>query len=117
MQADVSYSLYICSSSRVLFFRWNGTDIPSISGIVATAVGATVGVVLDYLEIRNSVVARQTEIAIRLYSAGGSEDILKAGVSAWTLECKDYDDFVKKYGSWSVEKRATKFPPQAIKVN
>jgi hypothetical protein len=49
-------------------------DIPSISAIVA-GVGVLVGVAFTYLEVRNLVRTRQTDLVLRLYSAFGSEEL------------------------------------------
>jgi len=51
-------------------------DVPSISAVVAGA-GVLVGVALAYLEVRNLVEARQTDLVTRLYSTYGSRDFRK----------------------------------------
>jgi len=72
-------------------------DIPSISAIVAT-VGVLVGVVFTYLEVRNLVKQRQTDLVIKLHSTFGSKELQEAyfAVRTWDF-FKDYDDFMKKY--------------------
>ena len=80
-------------------------DIPSISAIVA-AIGVLVGVVLAVLELRNLVRQRQTDLVMRLYLTWGSEEY-KKGLGAFLgLEIKDYDSFVKKYGSVTSPERS-----------
>ena len=72
-------------------------DIPSISAIVAGA-GVLVGVAFTYLEIRNLARTRQTDLVLRLYSAFGSEELQRAGLTAVHIEYEDFKDFVEKYG-------------------
>ncbi|UCG35915.1 MAG: hypothetical protein JSV64_04580 [Candidatus Bathyarchaeota archaeon] len=72
-------------------------DIPSISAVVA-AFGVIVGVVFTILELRNLVKARQTDLALRLYSHFGSKEFLEARRTVMELEFKNYNDYVKKYG-------------------
>ena len=73
-------------------------DITEISAIVA-AVGVIVGVILTVLELRNLVSQRKTELVTSLYSSTfNSKEFTEAGILVWSLEYKDYDDFVKKYG-------------------
>ena len=77
-------------------------DIPSVSAIVA-AVGVLVGVVFTYLEVRNLVKQRQTDLTMRLYSTWQSKEFSEATLKVWNLEFKDYNDFVNKYGPWYSE--------------
>ena len=73
-------------------------DVTEISAIVA-AVGVLVGVILTVLELRNLVKQRKTELVTSLYSSTfNSKEFTEAGILVWSLEYKDYDDFVKKYG-------------------
>ena len=72
-------------------------DIPSISAIAA-AIGVIVGVILTYLEVRNLVRARQTDVIWRNYLSFNSKEFLEAYLKVYNLEFEDYNDFVKKYG-------------------
>jgi hypothetical protein len=76
-------------------------DIPSISAIVA-AIGVLVGVVLTVLELRHLVKQRQTDLILRLSPVSGLSyrELRGAGNILMTLEYKDYNDFVKRYGSF-----------------
>ncbi len=80
-------------------------DITSISNIVA-AVGVLVGVTLTVQELRNLRKQRQTDLLVRLapWLNMNSSELQEAYVKVLNLEFKDYDDFVKKYGSPLVEK-------------
>jgi hypothetical protein len=80
-------------------------DVVSLSSIVA-AVGVVVGVVLTVQELRHLHKQRQTDLLVRLapwLNLSGSE-LQQAYVKVLTLEFKDYDDFVKKYGPLIAEK-------------
>ena len=74
-------------------------DIPSISAVVA-AIGVLIGVAFAYLEVRNLVRTRQTDLIMRLYSTFGSKEFQDALDKLRPRKFKDYDDYVKKYG-WS----------------
>lgn len=73
-------------------------DITEISAIVAAA-GVLVGVVYYILDIRYQARTRQTDLMMRLYLTWGSEEYKKGFGPFVGLEIKDYDSFVKKYGS------------------
>jgi len=86
-------------------------DIPSISAIVAAA-GVLVGVVYYILEMRNQSKVRQTDLVMRLYSTFGSKEFQ----DAWTrierresIEFKNYNEYVEKYGSGDYVQCATFF--------
>jgi len=80
-------------------------DISTISNIVA-ALGVLVGVTLTVQELRNLHKQRQTELLVRLapWLNINSSELQEAYVKVLNLKFKDYDDFVKKYGSPMVEK-------------
>ena len=80
-------------------------DITSISVVIA-ATSVVAGVIFAVLQLRNLVKTRQTDMLIRLYSTWGGEDLQKAAGTVLTLEFKDYNDFVKKYGPWTSLKSA-----------
>jgi len=74
-------------------------DITEISAIVAAA-GVLVGVVLTVLQLRAFFKDRHLELAFRMnpwLNMSGSEltDVI---AEVWSLEYKDYDDFVERYG-------------------
>jgi hypothetical protein len=74
-------------------------DIPSISAMVAAA-GVLVGVALTVLQLRAFVKDRHIDLAFRMnpwMNISGSE-LTEAIAKVWSLEYKDYDDFVERYG-------------------
>ena len=73
-------------------------DIPSISAIVA-AVGVLIGVVLAVLELRNLVKQRKSDLLMRLHLAFSTKETSEAVLKLMSMEYKNYDDFVEKYGS------------------
>ena len=87
-------------------------DLTEISAIVAAA-GVLVGVVYYLLDVRNQTMIRKTDLITRLYSTFGTEELQKAGNKIVEIEYKDYDDFVKKYGSPTSEEE---IPLAATKV-
>jgi ketosteroid isomerase-like protein len=72
-------------------------DVTEISAIVAAA-GVLVGVVYYVLEIRHQNRMKQTDLIMRVYSALSTKELEEAWYKVLNLECKDYNDFVKKYG-------------------
>ncbi len=78
-------------------------DISSISA-VAAAIGVIVGVALTVLQLRDLVKTRQTDLVIRLYSSFGSKESTEAVTKILSLDFEDFNDFVKKYGSWRSRK-------------
>lgn len=72
-------------------------DIPSASAIVAAA-GVLIGVVLAVFQLRDFVKTRQTDLIMRLYSHFGSKEIQEAYFAIRTMEFKDYNEYMKKYG-------------------
>jgi len=73
-------------------------DITETAAIIAAA-GVMIGVVYYILDIRNQSKVRQTELILQLYSFYNTETCQKALSRVLALEYRDYDDFVKKYGS------------------
>jgi hypothetical protein len=73
-------------------------DTTEISAIVA-AVSVVVGVVLTVIELRNLVKQRKSDLLMRLHLAFSSKEYSEAVLKYVSTEYKDYDDFVKKYGS------------------
>jgi hypothetical protein len=72
-------------------------DIPSISAIVAAA-GVLIGVILALLELRNLVKQRKSDLLMRLHLAFSTKETSEAVLKYMSVEYKNYDDFVEKYG-------------------
>ena len=73
-------------------------DISTLS-IVIASVGVTVAAIYYVLQLRHQNRIRQTDTLMRLYSTWGGEDLQKAAWTVLELKFKDYDDYVKKYGT------------------
>jgi len=58
-----------------------------------------VAAVYYVLQIRHQNRMRQIDMLMRLYATWGSEDLQKAAWTVLELKFKDYDDYVKKYGT------------------
>ena len=72
-------------------------DIASISTVVAAG-GVIVGVFFAILELRNITKTRQTDLVMRLYSTFDSREFLEGFMKIMTIEIKDFNDYLKKYG-------------------
>jgi len=72
-------------------------DIQTISIMLASA-SVTVGVVYYAFQIRHQTRIRKTDLIIRLYSRMHSSEFEDAYPKIMSLQFKDYEDFVKKYG-------------------
>ena len=77
-------------------------DIQTISVAVASA-SVVAGVVYYAVQIRHQTRIRQTDLIMRLYSTLSSKEFQEAWYKIWNLEFRDYNDFVKKYGSITAE--------------
>ena len=80
-------------------------DITEISAMVAAA-GVLVGVVLTVLQLRTFVKDRHVDLVFRMnpwLNVSGSE-LTDAIAKTWSLEYKDYDDFVERYGQFPSER-------------
>jgi hypothetical protein len=73
-------------------------DITEISAVMAAA-GVLVGVVYYILDMRNQSRIRKTELLMRLYSTSMSTEFRDAFSKVMSLRVKDYQDYVKQYGS------------------
>jgi len=73
-------------------------DVSTVS-IVVASVGLLVAAVYYVLQIRHQNRMRQIDMLMRLYATWGSEDLQKAAWTVLELKFKDYDDYVKKYGT------------------
>lgn len=72
-------------------------DVQTISIAVASA-GVFVAAIYYVLQIRHQRKMRQTDLIMRLYSTWGGREFQEALFRHLAINCKDYDDFVKKYG-------------------
>ena len=72
-------------------------DIPSISAVVA-AIGVIIGVVFAVLQLQDLVKTRKTDLVMRLYSTFDSKEFLEGFTKILTIEIKDFNDYLKKYG-------------------
>jgi hypothetical protein len=77
-------------------------DISSISAIIAAAC-VIVGFVFTYLQLRNLVKTRRTELRWRILQSTNSKEFLEAGMKIMDMEFKDQKDFEEKYGDLRVE--------------
>jgi len=73
-------------------------DIPSISAIVVAA-GVLIGVVYYVLEMRQQTRIRKTDLTTRLYAMITTNEFLEAFRKVMNLQIKDYEDYLKQYGS------------------
>jgi len=80
-------------------------DIQTISIVIASA-SVVAGVIYYAIEIKHQTKIRQTDLAIRLNPALNMNgfEFQQLALKLSTLEYKDYDDFVKKYGPLTSEK-------------
>ena len=83
-------------------------DITEISAVVAAA-GVMIGVVYYILEMRHQSKVRQTDLIMRLYSTFGSKEFVDAWTRIESTEFKNYDQYLKKYGSGDYAQCATFF--------
>ena len=83
-------------------------DITEISAVVAAA-GVMIGVVFAVLQLRDFVRTRQTDLVMRLYSTFGSKEFQDAWTRIESIEFKNYDEYVKKYGLADYAQCATFF--------
>jgi hypothetical protein len=77
-------------------------DAYEISGLVAAA-GVLVGVAYYVLDMRNQTKIRKMDLFIRLWTYGTTDQFMGALEKVNGLQFKDYEDYVKKYGSYLSE--------------
>jgi hypothetical protein len=77
-------------------------DITEISAMVAAA-GVLIGVVYYVLEMRQQTIIRKTGLMVTMYSWIQSKEYQEALREVFNSQFKDYEDYVKKYGSWTSE--------------
>jgi hypothetical protein len=73
-------------------------DIQTISIMLASA-SVIGGVVYYALQIRHQTRIRKTDLVIKLYSTVNTSEFLDAIRKVASLQTKDYEDYVKQYGS------------------
>jgi hypothetical protein len=72
-------------------------DIQTVSVLVASA-SVVAGVIYYIIEIVHQRKLRQTDLVLRLYSTYNSREFAEAVQRCLTIEYKDHEDLVKKYG-------------------
>ena len=73
------------------------SSINAVSGILA-AIGVLIGVVFTVLQLQDLVKTRKTDLVMRLYSTFDSKEFLEGFTKILTIEIKDFNDYLKKYG-------------------
>jgi len=77
-------------------------DIIEVSAIV-TAAGVIVGVIYYIINLRNSIKARELETTRLVIADYISEQGLQRWATMMTMQWKDFEDFMKKYGRFNPE--------------
>ncbi len=77
-------------------------QITEISAFAAAA-GVLVGSVYYILQMRYQTKVRKADLLIRLYSATNSKEIMDPAWTVSRLQVKDYEEYVKQYGSFLSE--------------
>jgi hypothetical protein len=75
-------------------------DIQTVSIAVASA-SVVLAAIYYVFQVRHQTKIRQTDVIMRLHSFYNSEMFQKAVTIVLSTDYKDYDDFVKEYGSSS----------------
>jgi len=73
-------------------------DITEISAVVA-AVGVLIGVVYYVMDLRHQAKIRKTDLLMRLWTLGNTDEMWDALKKVTKIQVKDYEDYVAKYGS------------------
>jgi hypothetical protein len=72
-------------------------DIQTVSIAVASA-GVLLAAIYYILQLRHQTRIRKTDLIIRLYSTGTSNEFWDAFWKVISLQVKDYQDYVRQYG-------------------
>lgn len=72
-------------------------DIQTASVVIASA-SVVAGIVYYAFQVRHQSKLRETDLIMRVYSALSTKELEEAWYKVLNLECKDYTEFVKKYG-------------------
>jgi len=83
-------------------------DIQTVSIAVAST-GVFLAAIYYIIQIRHQTKVRQTDLVMRLYSTFGSKEFQDAWTRIESIEFKNYDEYVKKYGSGDYVQCATFF--------
>ena len=75
-------------------------DVSTASVVIASA-GVFVAAVYYILQIRHQTRIRKTDLFVRLWSTGTSNEFMDAFWKVDSLKVKDYSDYVKQYGPLS----------------
>lgn len=77
-------------------------DIQTVSIAIASA-GVFLAAIYYILQIRHQTKIRKTDLLMRLWSFGTTNELLDAMEKVNDLQVKDYKDYVTKYGSFMSE--------------
>jgi len=77
-------------------------DIVEVSAVV-TAAGVLIGIVYYLLEIRHQTKARNMDLFMRVWLFGSTDEVMGAIEKVNSLQFKDYEDYIAKYGSFLSE--------------
>jgi hypothetical protein len=83
-------------------------DIPTVSGIVATA-SIIIGVIFTILEIRHFNQTRKTEIIMKIYERFGTREMVEAMNRVGASKFVSFEDYSKKYGVTDITEIAVLF--------
>jgi hypothetical protein len=72
-------------------------DVQTVSIAIASA-SVVAGIVYYAFQVRHQTRLRETDLIMRVYSALSTKELEEAWYKVLNLGCKDYNDFVKKYG-------------------
>ena len=72
-------------------------DIQTVSIVIASA-GVLIGVAYYILDMRHQNKMRRTDLVLRLASFTNTSEYMDAFAKVWSLQVKDYEDYVKQYG-------------------
>ena len=76
--------------------------LQTVSIAIASA-GVFLAAIYYILQIRHQTRMRQTDILWRIYSSFNTRETREAGIKLQSLEFRDYNDYVKKYGQFFSE--------------
>jgi hypothetical protein len=83
-------------------------DIQTVSIAIAST-SVFLAAIYYIFQIRHQTKLRQTDLVMRLYSTFGSKEFQDAWTRIESMEFKNYDEYVKKYGSGDYVQCATFF--------
>jgi hypothetical protein len=77
-------------------------DVQSISIVIASA-SVVAGIVYYTIQVRHQTAIRKTDLLMRLWSFGSTNEFMDALEKVTGLQVKDYEDYVTQYGSFLSE--------------